>query len=84
MLAFFFHPLIVFHCAGRYFSFIHIFLSLPVFLSVFDPTGDVLEEELQSHSLSVSLMTPSSAAAAAAMASGMDMPRKRKGSMDNQ
>ncbi|XP_041966508.1 aryl hydrocarbon receptor nuclear translocator-like protein 2 isoform X1 [Alosa pseudoharengus] len=45
-------------------------------------SGDVLEEELQSHSLSVSgLMTPSSAAA---MASGIDMPRKRKGSMDNQ
>ncbi|XP_062402966.1 aryl hydrocarbon receptor nuclear translocator-like protein 2 isoform X1 [Sardina pilchardus] len=45
-------------------------------------SGDVLGEELQSNSLSMSgLMTPSSAAA---MASGVDMPRKRKGSMDNQ
>ncbi|XP_012677796.2 aryl hydrocarbon receptor nuclear translocator-like protein 2 isoform X2 [Clupea harengus] len=47
-----------------------------------EQSGDVLEEELQSHSLSVSgLVTPSSAAA---MASGMDMTRKRKGSVDNQ
>ncbi|XP_051580383.1 aryl hydrocarbon receptor nuclear translocator-like protein 2 isoform X2 [Myxocyprinus asiaticus] len=43
-------------------------------------TGDALEEEPQGLSVSLSgLMTPSSAAG---MASGMELPRKRKGSMD--
>ncbi|MCJ8733241.1 hypothetical protein PDJAM_G00221000 [Pangasius djambal] len=45
-------------------------------------TGDVLEESLQSHSVSVSsLVTPTSAAG---MASGMELPRKRKGSTDKE
>ncbi|XP_020311381.1 aryl hydrocarbon receptor nuclear translocator-like protein 2 isoform X1 [Oncorhynchus kisutch] len=45
-----------------------------------EQTGDVLVEENQSHSVSLpSLMTPTSAAG---MTSGMELPRKRKGSMD--
>lgn len=44
--------------------------------------GDALEEEPQGLSVSLSgLMTPTSAAG---MASGMELPRKRKGSMDTQ
>ncbi|KAM4619432.1 aryl hydrocarbon receptor nuclear translocator-like protein 2 isoform 1-T1 [Polymixia lowei] len=44
--------------------------------------ADVLVEESQSHSVSLpSLMTPTSAAG---MALSIEMPRKRKGSMDNQ
>ncbi|XP_022535361.1 aryl hydrocarbon receptor nuclear translocator-like protein 2 isoform X1 [Astyanax mexicanus] len=44
--------------------------------------GDALEERLQSHSVSISsLVTPPSAAG---MASGMELPRKRKGSTDNK
>ncbi|KAM6961337.1 aryl hydrocarbon receptor nuclear translocator-like protein 2 [Aplochiton taeniatus] len=47
-----------------------------------DQTGDVLVEKYQSHSVSEpSLMTPTSAAC---MSSGMEQPRKRKGSVDNQ
>ncbi|XP_059421130.1 basic helix-loop-helix ARNT-like protein 1 isoform X2 [Carassius carassius] len=46
-----------------------------------EKTGDALEEEPQGLSVSLSgLMTPSSAAG---MASGIELPRKRKGSMDN-
>ncbi|XP_055029993.1 aryl hydrocarbon receptor nuclear translocator-like protein 2 isoform X2 [Misgurnus anguillicaudatus] len=46
-----------------------------------DKTGDALEEGPQGLSVSLSgLMTPTSAAG---MASGMELPRKRKGSMDN-
>ncbi|XP_026086580.1 aryl hydrocarbon receptor nuclear translocator-like protein 1 isoform X2 [Carassius auratus] len=46
-----------------------------------EKTGDALEEEPQGLSVSLfGLMTPSSAAG---MASGIEMPRKRKGSMDN-
>lgn len=42
--------------------------------------GDALEEEPQGLSVSLSgLMTPTSATG---MASGMELPRKRKGSMD--
>uniref|UniRef100_A0A8B9LD59 Aryl hydrocarbon receptor nuclear translocator-like 2 n=1 Tax=Astyanax mexicanus TaxID=7994 RepID=A0A8B9LD59_ASTMX len=45
-------------------------------------SGDALEERLQSHSVSISsLVTPPSAAG---MASGMELPRKRKGSTDNK
>ncbi|KAJ8002949.1 hypothetical protein DPEC_G00164270 [Dallia pectoralis] len=45
-----------------------------------EQTGDVLVEENQSPSVSLpSLMTPCSAAG---MTSGMELPRKRKGSMD--
>ncbi|XP_030645915.1 aryl hydrocarbon receptor nuclear translocator-like protein 2 [Chanos chanos] len=47
-----------------------------------EQTGDVLEEELQSHSATLSnLMSPSSAAG---ITSSMELPRKRKGSTDNQ
>ncbi|XP_052388230.1 aryl hydrocarbon receptor nuclear translocator-like protein 2 isoform X2 [Carassius gibelio] len=49
--------------------------------AVGEKTGDALEEEPQGLSVSLfGLMTPSSAAG---MASGIEMPRKRKGSMDN-
>ncbi|XP_051726403.1 aryl hydrocarbon receptor nuclear translocator-like protein 2 isoform X1 [Ctenopharyngodon idella] len=45
-----------------------------------EKTGDALEEEPQGLSVSLSgLMTPTSATG---MASGMELPRKRKGSMD--
>ncbi|XP_026221534.1 aryl hydrocarbon receptor nuclear translocator-like protein 2 isoform X1 [Anabas testudineus] len=47
-----------------------------------EPAEDVLVEESQSSSVSLpSLMTPSSAAG---MSLSLEMPRKRKGSMDNQ
>ncbi|XP_028440428.1 aryl hydrocarbon receptor nuclear translocator-like protein 2 isoform X3 [Perca flavescens] len=47
-----------------------------------EPAEDVLVEENQSGSVSLpSLMTPSSAAC---MSLSMEMPRKRKGSLDNQ
>lgn len=47
-----------------------------------EETGDALEEEPQGLSVSLSgWMTPTSAAG---MASGMELPRKRKGSMDTQ
>ncbi|XP_022610012.1 aryl hydrocarbon receptor nuclear translocator-like protein 1 isoform X3 [Seriola dumerili] len=47
-----------------------------------EPAEDVLVDENQSSSLSLSsLMTPSSAAG---MSLSMEMPRKRKGSIDNQ
>ncbi|XP_018519686.1 aryl hydrocarbon receptor nuclear translocator-like protein 2 isoform X1 [Lates calcarifer] len=47
-----------------------------------EPAEDVLVEENQSSSVSLpGLMTPSSAAG---MSLSMEMPRKRKGSMDNQ
>ncbi|XP_029908771.1 aryl hydrocarbon receptor nuclear translocator-like protein 2 isoform X2 [Myripristis murdjan] len=47
-----------------------------------EPAEDVLVEESQSHSVSLpSLMSPTSAAG---MSVSMEMPRKRKGSIDNQ